>query len=204
MSHHGKSTHYAVAPERMPPLAPEKMSDAQRRIVAEISGGRRGGVGRSFHTVLRSPGLADRSQKLGEYLRYESPIEPRIREFATLIAARHWTQQYEWHVHAPLALAAGLKADVLAALADGRRPASMQEDEAIVYDTVAELFANKSVCDATYARAVSRFGEAGLVDLLALVGYYSMLAMIMNVNRTAIPDGKPLPLVPLPEILRPG
>ena len=193
--------HYAVAPERMPPIAPGNMSDAQKSVAADISAGRRGGVGRSFHAMLRSPGLTDRAQRLGEYLRYETALDPRIRELATLLAARNWTQQYEWHVHVPHALKAGLKPALIEAIAQGRRPGAMAQDEEIAYDMVMELLANKGVSDPTYERAVHQFCESGVVDLLGVLGYYSMLAMIMNVARTGIPDGQPLPLVPLPEQL---
>lgn len=193
---------YTVAPERMPPIPAEKMTAAQKQAAAELSAGRRGSVRGPFHAFLRSPGLMDRVQKLGEYIRYDSLIELRVRELAALMAARHWTQQYEWHAHVPHALKAGLKSAIIEAIAEGRRPAGMAADEEIVHDLVTELLVNKGVSDPTYARALKQFGEAGVVELISVVGYYAMLAMVMNVARTAIPDGKPLPLVLLPEQLR--
>ena len=114
-----------------------------------------------------------------------------------LITARGWTQQYEWSAHAPLALNAGLKQGIITAIAEGRRPAAMAEDEAAAYDLCDEIDRNKSVSDATYARVVNRFGEEGVVEIVGLKGYYTMLAMLMNMSRTQAPDGK-LPLQEFP------
>lgn len=193
---------YAVAPERMPRIPPGKMSKAQKEVAAELAAGPRGNVRGPFIAIMRSPGFMRPAQKLGEYLRYHCELDKRISEMAALIAARHWTQQYEWHAHAPKALEAGLKPAIVDAIAEGRRPRKMAADEEVVYDLITELLANKGVSDETYARAVDEFGECGLIDLLGVVGYYAMLAMIMNVARTAVPDGNPLPLAPLPQQLR--
>lgn len=184
--------------ERMPRIAPENMTEAQKKAVAEITSGPRGDLRGPFIALLRSPGAMSTLQKVGEYLRFQCPIERRIAEFATLIAARHWTQHYEWQAHYPLALKAGLKQIVADTLAEGRRPAGMAEDEEIVYDLVNEALANKSVCDATYARALAKFGESGIIDLLTIAGYYAVLAMVLNVARTALPPGvePPLPMFP--------
>ena len=115
-----------------------------------------------------------------------------------LVTARQLTQQFEWLAHHPIALQAGIKADVAQAIADGRRPAGMAENEEIVYDFCNELFRNRSVSDITYGRAVTRFGEQGVIDMLGVAGYYSMLAMIMNVARTPLPDGASPPLRAFP------
>jgi 4-carboxymuconolactone decarboxylase len=188
----------SLAPERLPRIAPENMTEAQRRVAAEIAAGPRGEVRGPFIALLRSPGLAGPLQKVGEYLRFECPLDKRIREFAALIAARHWTQQYEWQAHYPQALEAGLAPAIADALAEGRRPQGMAEDEEIVHDLLTEVLHNRCAADATYARAVARFGEAGVVDLIGIAGYYAMLAMIMNVARTALPAGKSPPLPPFP------
>lgn len=185
-------------PERLPPIAPENMTEAQKQVAAEIAAGPRGEVRGPFIALLRSPGLASPVQKVGEYLRYRSPLERRVAEMATLIAARHYSQQYEWNAHHPHAMKAGLDPAIAQAIAEGRRPAGMADDEEIVYDLLTEALYNKSVCDATYARAVARFNEQGLVDLLAIAGYYGMLALILNVARTALPGGKPPPLAFFP------
>lgn len=193
---------YAVAPDRMPRIPPEKMSDAQKKAAAELAAGPRGVLRGPFVPLMRSPELMSRTQKVGEYLRFHCPLDKRIGEMATLMAARHWTQQYEWQAHHQHALKAGLKPAIIEAIAEGRRPGGMADDEETVYDFVTELFANKSVCDKTYERTVAKFGEQGVIDVVGVCGYYTMIAMIMNVARTAMPDGKPLPLAPLPGQLR--
>ena len=176
--------------ERMPRIAPEKMTEAQRTAAAELAAGPRGEVRGPFNVLLRSPELMSPVQKVGEYLRFRCQLDRRIAEMATLIAARHWTQLYEWNAHHPLALKAGLKADIADAIAEGRRPAGMAQDEEIVYDLLAEALQNKSVSDVTYDRALKQFGEQNLVDLLAIAGYYALLAMLLNVARTPLPEGR--------------
>ena len=189
---------FALAPERMPAIPTEKMSDAQRAAAAEIAAGPRGDVKGPFIPLMRSPEFMRRVQKVGEYVRFVCPLDPRLNEFAAILAARHWNQQFVWWAHAPKAVKAGLNKSVADAVGEGRRPAGMAEDEEIVYDRLTEVFNNNGASDHTYARAVARFGEAGLIDLLGIAGYYAMLAMVMNVARTAVPEGPPLPLVPLP------
>jgi 4-carboxymuconolactone decarboxylase len=179
-----------VSRPRMGRIAPEQMTDAQRKAAEELAAGPRGEVRGPFNVLLRSPELMSPLQKVGEYLRFRSRLDRRIAEMATLIAAREWTQLYEWHAHHPLALKAGLKPEIAQAIAEGRRPAGMGQDEEIVYDLLTEAFRNKSVSDATYERAVKQFGEQNLVDLLAIGGYYALLAMMLNVSRTPLPEGK--------------
>ena len=183
--------------ERLPPLEPHAMSEAQKRAAAELAAGPRGGVRGPFVALLRSPELLNRLQKVGEYLRYQSALEPRLGELAILVVSRHWTQQFEWRVHVPLALKAGVEESVLKGLAEGRRPADMKDDEALVYDFCDELFRTHGVSDATFAAAVGRLGEQGLVDLIGLVGYFATVSMVMNVARTPAPAGE----VPLLEHL---
>ena len=193
---------YAVLPNRMPPIPTDKMTDAQRKVAAEIAAGPRGKVEGPYWPIIRSPGLTESLQKVGEYYRYRCPLERKLNEMAALMAARSWTQQFEWDVHILQALDAGLKKDIALAIAEGRRPAGMAEDEEMLYDFVTELLANKGVSDPTYARTVARFGESGIVDFVGIVGYYTMLAMIMNVARTPLLEGRPLPLAPTPLQLR--
>lgn len=197
-----RETRYAVLPDRMPPIPQEKMSDAQQEVAAEIAAGPRGKVEGPYWPILRSPGFARPVQKVGEYFRYHCPLDRRINEMAALVAARSWSQQFEWDVHVLQALGAGLKPAVAEAIAEGRRPDGMAEDEEILYDFLGELLANKGVSDPTYARTVARFGEAGVIDILGIAGYYTTLAMIMNVARTPLLEGRPLPLDPTPLQLR--
>ena len=181
--------------DRMPPLATDAMSQAQKSAAAELTAGPRGGVRGPFIALLRSPQLLKRLQKVGEYLRYESPLERRLSEFATLIVARHLTQQFEWEVHYPLALQAGLAPQIADALAQGARPRGMAEDEALVHDLCTELLHTHGVAEATYREALQRLGEPGLIDLVALIGYFITVSLVMNVAHT---PGSAAPLEPFP------
>lgn len=171
-------------PERMPALELDQMDAAQRAAAEELIAGPRKAVLGPFIPLLRSPELMNRLQKVGEYLRFQSALETRINEFVMLIVSRQWTQQFEWCTHYPLALKAGVKAEVLDALGQGQRPAGMAEDEELAYDFCDELARTHGVSDATYARAVACFGERGVLDLLGLVGYFTTVSMVMNVART--------------------
>ena len=182
----------------MPPLSVEQMTPAQREVARELAAGRRGAVYGPFVPALRSPELTRRLQKVGEYLRYEPALPPKLRELAIVLVAREWTQDFEWDVHAPLAGQQGLARATLDAIAEGRRPAGMAPDEALVYDFFVELQRTRTVSDATYGAAIDAFGEQGVIDLVAIVGYYATLAMIMNVARTPISDGKAPVLRALP------
>jgi 4-carboxymuconolactone decarboxylase len=175
---------------RMARLDPAQMTEEQKAAAAELAAGPRGEVRGPFNVMLRSPGLMSPLQKVGEYLRFKCEVDRRIAEMATLIAARQLTQNYEWSAHYPLALKAGLKAEVADAIAEGRRPRGMAEDEEITYDLLTELFNNRCVSDATYDRAVAKFGERNLVDIVAIGGYYQLLGMLMNTARTQLPEGK--------------
>jgi 4-carboxymuconolactone decarboxylase len=191
---------YAVLPERMPPVPSESMNEAQRQVAAALASSR-GSVRGPFGAMLRSPGLADCMQNVGQYVRFRCRLDQRINRLAGMLATRHWSNQYEWNGHLPYAQKAGLAQSVIDAVAEGRRPPCMADDESVAYDFITELYANKSVSDATYARALSQFGEAGIIDLLGVVGYYATNAMIMNVARTAVPAANPMPLIPLPQQL---
>jgi 4-carboxymuconolactone decarboxylase len=184
---------------RMPAIHREQMNDAQRVAADELIAGPRKAVKGPFIALLRSPALMARLQKVGEFLRFESSLSRRVNEFATLVVARQWTQQFEWFTHVPLALQAGTSPQTIAALQQGRRPPTMSAEEALVYDFVTELAVNKGVSDATYADSVSAFGEAGVVELTSLVGYFVMISMVLNVAATpAEPIEGVTPLPPLP------
>ena len=187
-----------AAQDRMPRIPADKMSDAQKKAAQELIAGRRGALNGPFIPLLRSPEYMSRLQKTGEYLRFENSIGQKLTEFVILLTARQWTQQYEYDAHMPLALKAGLKPDVIAAIGEGRRPAGMDPDEEVAWNFCTELRQNQGVSDATYAQALAKFGEQGIVDLTGLVGYYTMLAMIMNVARTPLPPERTAPLSPFP------
>ena len=186
---------HAQAP-RFKPLAESEMTEAQLKAARDLAGGPRGRFNPNGPNaaLLRSPELMERNQKVGEYLRFRSSIPTRLNEFAILIAARHWNSQTEWIGHYDLALKAGLSRAVADELALGRRPAGMKDDEAIVYQFCRELHETKEVSDAAYQAVVDRFGERGVIDLTAVTGYYTMLAMVLNVTRMPLPEGVSPPL----------
>ena len=188
--------------ERMPPLRDDELSAAQRAAAVELAAGPRGGVVGPFIAALRSPELMTRLQRLGEYLRYRNALGPRLTELAVLMTARAWSQPFEWAMHDGEAEARGIARATIAAIARGQRPSRMTAEEAIVHDYLRELHATQAVSDATYARAVAAFGESGVVDLTAVVGYYTTLAMILNVARTPVPPGERSPLAELPQMSR--
>ncbi len=190
----------AAAQDRMPPIPKDKMTEAQKKAFDEVTSGPRGAGGAEgpFVPLLRSPEFMSVLQKTGEYVRFHNSIGPKLTEFVILLTARQWTQQYEYDVHQVNGLKAGVKQETISAITEGRRPTGMAADEEIVYDFCTELRQNQSVSDATYARAVSKFGEQGVVDMTGLVGYYTTLAMIMNVARSPLADGKKAPLAPFP------
>jgi 4-carboxymuconolactone decarboxylase len=144
---------------------------------------------------MRSPELLTRIQKVGEVLRFHSVLPARLTELATLVVARTWTQQFEWTVHVPLALQAGVSPQTVEALRRGRRPPAPPDDERRVVDLVHELLTHHDLSDASYDDAVTAFGERGIVELVSLVGYFTMLSMILNVAHTP-PDTADVPLLP--------
>jgi MFS family permease len=172
---------------RMLPLDPDAMTDAQRKAAAALTAGPRGGVRGPFVPLLRSPELLDRLQRVGEYLRYHTALPRRVTELVVLVVARDWTQQFEWLVHAPLAVEAGLDPAAVMDLAAGRRPSRIAEDEGIAYDLCDELLRRRGVSDATYRRAVATFGEPGVIDLVGIAGYFTTVSMVLNVAHTPAP-----------------
>jgi 4-carboxymuconolactone decarboxylase len=186
------------AQDRMPPIPADKMTEAQKKSAAEFAAVRNSVPTGPFGVLLRVPELMDLAFKWRQHVQFRSALDQRLTEFVILISARHWTQQYEWNAHQPAAIKAGLKPEIVAAVAEGRRPDRMAEDEAILYDVCLELQRNHGVSDATYARALARVGEAGIVETASIAGYYSLLAMVMNTARTPLPAGDKPPLAAFP------
>jgi 4-carboxymuconolactone decarboxylase len=178
----------AAGLERMPDIPEAQMSTEQKRIMDEIAAGPRGRIGGPFIPLMRSPELMNRLQKVGEYLRFQNTVGLRNSEFAVLIVARHWAQPVEWAIHRPIAEREGVLPATSDAIAEGRRPDNMTEDETLIYNVLEELRSNRSLSDVTYAQLRNRFGDQGVIDLVAHYGYYSLLAMTMNVARTAVPE----------------
>jgi len=179
-----------AAETRMAPIPPEKYDAAQKKAVAEFEAVRKTGISGPWIPLLRSPEIMTGARTMGDYLRYRASIGPRLTEFTILVISREWTIDFEWAIHAPNALKLGVPQETLDALADGRRPTTMTEDEAICYDFTMELLRNKRVSDATYDRALKKFGEKGVIDLVGFNGYYALLAMTFSTARIAAPDGK--------------
>jgi 4-carboxymuconolactone decarboxylase len=191
--------------QRFKPIPLESLTAEQRVLADEIWSGPRGAVknsaaakpgplGGPFNVWLRSPDIGNIIQSLGAAIRFRTSLPPKLNELAIIVTARHWTSQYEWLAHHRLALEAGLDPAIGEDIAQGRRPAKMSEDEAIVHDFSRELHETHGVGDATYKRALDRFGERGVMDLIAVNGYYVLVSMTLNVDRTPLPGGAKLPL----------
>jgi 4-carboxymuconolactone decarboxylase len=184
----------AHADDRMPPIPADQMSPAQKQVAEAIMTGPRKSIGGPFNAWLRSPELADRLQKVGEYIRFHTSLDHRLNEFAILITAQEWGSQYEWYAHYQLALKAGLDPKIAAELAEGKRPSGMKDDEAIVYDFSTELHHKHNVEDATYKAAVAKLGEQGIMDLIAVNGYYDLVSMTLNVAQVRPPASESVPI----------
>jgi 4-carboxymuconolactone decarboxylase len=186
------------AQDRLPPIPAETLTAAQKQAIEEFKAARSADISGPFVPMLRSPEVMNRARAMGDYLRFRSSLPPRLSEFVILLTARKWTQQYEWNAHQPLAVQGGLRADTVKAIAEGRRPTSMAADEEAIYTLWEDVQRNQGVGDATWSKAVAAVGEPGVIDVLGITGYYTMLAMVMNTARTPLPDGVKPPLAPLP------
>lgn len=185
----------AHAQDRLPPIPAEKMTEAQKKAAAEYMAAR-GPLTGPWNVLLRSPEIVNRTRAVSDYLRFNSALPPRLSEFIILITARHWAQQYVWNAHHEPALKGGLNPDIAKAVAEGRRPQQMADDEEALYDFCTELHRNHSVSDATYGRALSKFGERGIIDMIGLSGHYTTISMVLNTARTPLPAGATPALAP--------
>lgn len=183
----------ASALERMSKLKDVNMTAAQHEAAAKIASGPRGCIFGPFLILQRSPEILTRAQMLGEYLRFKSVIPPRLREFAILITGRSIAAPYVWYIHLPEALRAGVRREEAAALAKGERPTALDDDEAVIYDLLDGLHRNNDVSDTVYAKARARFGETGLVELVALDSYFSLLGREINMARLGVPASIRIP-----------
>jgi 4-carboxymuconolactone decarboxylase len=185
--------------ERLPLPARDAMSAEQRAAADALIAGPRKGVYGPFLPLLRTPQLLERVAALGEQLRFHGSLDTRLRELVTCAAARHTTNQFEWLMHAPLAIKAGVAEATLGQLRAGARPKDLPADEEIALDFVRELLQTHGVSEPTYAAAVAKFGEAGVVELSMLVGYFVMVCWVMNVGHTPAQAGaQGAPLEPFP------
>jgi 4-carboxymuconolactone decarboxylase len=187
-----------MSEQRFKTLTPGSMTAEQRAVADAIQSGPRGaGLRGPFNALLRSPELCDLVQRVGAYVRFKSSLPAALNEMAICMAGRKWTAQYEFYAHRRLALEAGLDAAILDAIAAGTRPAKLSDDEAAVYEFASELLGTGQVSDAAYGGVKDRFGEKGVMDLVGAVGYYSLVSMVLNVDRVPLPAGVEPPLKPL-------
>jgi len=182
---------------RFSPLAMDELDDTQKRVARRVLEVSSAGLGGPYAILLRSPVLLERYLGMTDYLRFETSLPKRLNELAILIEARLWDAQYEWWAHHPIALKAGLSPAIAEDIRNGRRPAGMQDDEAVVYDVVTELLRDRDLTDATFARARAVLGEQPTVDLVAVAGFYMMVSAVLVAGRVMPPDGtRPLPELP--------
>jgi 4-carboxymuconolactone decarboxylase len=158
-----------------------------------IVSGPRGGARGPFNVLLRSPELADTVQRVGAHLRFNSSLPARLNELAIIVNARFWGSKYEWHAHRPPAIKGGLAESIADDLAQGKRPSGMKADEAVVYDFCTTLHRDHFVDDALFERAKATLGEQGVVDLIGVSGYYTLVSMVLNVAEIPLPPGVPSP-----------
>jgi 4-carboxymuconolactone decarboxylase len=181
---------------RFAPLKAEELTPPQKAWAEALAAPPRNGkIGNPpFRAYIRSPDLAPRLIALADYLRWNTSLPPRLSELAILITAREWTAQYEWYAHYPLALKGGLDPKVAEAIAAGKRPDGMKDDEAALYDLATALYRDKKVSDPVYKAALEKFGERGIMDIIGIIGFYDITSMTLITMQAGVPDGKPLPL----------
>lgn len=187
----------AGAQSRLPDIPPAQYDADQKKAAEEFQAARKAPLSGPFQTMMYSPEVMSRARAMGDYLRFHSAIGNTLSELVILITARAWSQGYEWSAHQPLALKAGISKGIVDAIAEGRRPTAMSADEEIAYDFTMELQYNKGVSDTTYAKAEKRWGKKGAVDIAGISGYYTFLALQLNMARQPVPaNAPPLPRFP--------
>jgi 4-carboxymuconolactone decarboxylase len=181
--------------ERFKTLTDDEMTPEQKKLKQSIvSGPRKQMSGGPFQAFMRSPELGEIVQQFGAHIRYKSIFPDALKEFAILVTARHWTAQYEWYAHRRMSEQAGLSPAIADAIAEGRRPEKMSDEQAAIFDFASELVRTGEVSDKNFAAIKDRWGERGVVELILTCGYYSTVSMVLNVHRHPIPaDAKPLP-----------
>ena len=181
---------------RLPDLTPDTMTPEQRRVADNASSGKRGRVPAPLRAWLHSPVFGDRAQSLGEFLRYDTSLGPALSELAILVTARVWTAQYEWYAHKKLALQAGVSPAVCDAIARRERPVLPDAKAELVYDYATTMHAERTVSQALHDRATALLGEAGVVELVGVLGYYTLVSMTLNGFDIGLPEGETPELAP--------
>src|SRR5689334_8608459 len=176
---------------RLSLTAEERMTQAQRDLLASLRSGPRGQSltpRGPFAAWMHAPEFGQLAQALGAHVRYKTALPPRLSEFAILCTASIWRAQYEWYAHAPIAEKAGVAAESIAALKDGRAPEAAAEDERAIYDFVAELYETRRVSEQSYSRLRRLLGDAGMVEFVGILGYYALISMTLNVFHMLPPE----------------
>jgi 4-carboxymuconolactone decarboxylase len=184
---------------RIPLYPDDQMTPEQQRVHDAVVAGPRGELRGPLRALLHRAELADKSQQLGELLRFRTSLPPHLKELAILVTGKHCHAQLEWHIHAQMALKAGLPQSVIDDVLAGRRPAALDQDGLAILDYAQELNRRDTVSEATYKRVLDRWHAVGVVELTALIGYYTMVAMTLNCHDIPLPDGVAPPLPPAPE-----
>lgn len=180
---------------RIDPIPLDRMTPEQKRLNDEIAGTRGGGTAKGpFALWLRTPDLAAHANAFGSYLRHETSVPQRLVELAVLVVARTYTAQYEWHAHAAHAHRLGIDPALVEALRTRKEPVIDKEDEKIVHAVATELVADRELSDETYRRAVEVLGEQTVLDLVTIIGFYTMVAVVLVAFQVNIPDGGANPL----------
>jgi 4-carboxymuconolactone decarboxylase len=187
----------SAAQNRLPPIPEDQLTEAQKEALTEFKEVR-GDLSGPWHAIIRSPGMLNPARSLSDYVRFNSSLSPRLSEFVIIITAREWSSPYEWNAHHRLAMQAGLSSEIATAVAEGRRPEDMAADETAVYDFCMELHRNKSVSDVTYARALEQVGEQGIMDMIGLSGWYTLVSMVLNTGKIPLPENATQRLEPFP------
>ncbi len=185
-----------TTPTRTPFLKPEEMNPQQRAVYDDILRSRGTWLNGPYAPLLHSPELAAKAQVFGEHVRYHTSLAPRLSELAILVTARHWDCNFEWVQHAPIAVRQGVAQEVCDAIAQNIRPTLSDAQEAVVYEFSAQILALHRVEDSTYEHARALLGVQGVVDLVAVIGYYSFIAMTLNAHEVPLPGGVVAPLPP--------
>jgi 4-carboxymuconolactone decarboxylase len=178
---------------RLPELTVDMLTPEQRNVHDAIVAGPRGLVQGPLNIWLNSPKLAERAQELGAFCRYHTSLPPRLSELAILVTGATWKAGFEWFVHAPIGIAAGLDPAAVETIRTGGTPKFERADEAAVYDFTHELLEKRRVSDATYKRAVAELGSVGVVELVGILGYYALISMTIVAFHVPIPEGEPEP-----------
>jgi 4-carboxymuconolactone decarboxylase len=174
---------------RVPDLTQDALDPEQRRVFDAITAGPRGGVHGPLRVWLHSAGFANRAQELGAFCRFATSLSPRLSELAILVTAAAWRASFEWHAHAPLAIQAGLDPAIVEAIRTGQVPTLTREDEAAVYAFAQELIETRQVSDTTYQRLAAILDAKALVELVGVIGYYTLIAMTINAFQVPLPPG---------------